>query len=129
MKRGRKSTVAGYEERIPEAINMILYEKLNSVEFREQGAKKWGITERSCDNIWKDCKERIKKRFEEETEEIIAAQLARYFDLLKRCKENNNKRVEKEVLDSLTKLYGLETKKIDITSDGQPVQININLTE
>lgn len=126
---GRKSTVAQYESRIPQAMEWILYEKINSMEFRHRGSKEWGISERATDSIWADCKARIKQRFKEETEEIINQQLARYFDLLSRARQDNNKRVEREVLDSLTKLYGLETRKIDITSGGEPVSININLTE
>lgn len=128
-KGGRKSTVASYEERIPEAMEAILYEKLNSIEFREKMSKRWGISERSADSIWKDCKDRIKKRFQEQSEEIISEQLQRTFDLLKRARQDNNKKVEAEVLRDLTKLYGLDVKKIDVTSGGQPVSININLTE
>ena len=126
---GRKTTIIGYEERIPEAMEMILYDKLNSIEFREQGAKKWKISERSCDAIWADVKDRLKKRFEEQTEEIVSEQLQRYFDLLKRARADNNKRVEREVLSDLNKLYGLEQRKIDITSNGDPISININLTD
>ena len=128
-KGGRKSTVASYEERIPEAMEAILYEKLNSIEFREKMSKRWGISERSADSIWKDCKDRIKKRFQEQSEEIISEQLQRTFDLLKRARQDNNKKVEAEVLRDLTKLYGLDVKKIDVTSGGQQVSININLTE
>jgi hypothetical protein len=128
-KGGRKSTVASYEERIPQAFEWILYEKINSIEFRERGAKEWGISQRAVDSIWSDCKERIRKRFEEQQEEIISDQLARYFDLLNRARTDNNKRVERETLSDINKLYGLENKKIDITSGGQPISININLTE
>lgn len=128
-KGGRKSTEVSYEERIPEAIEMMLYDKLNFVEFREQGAKRWGITERASASIWADVKTRLKARFEQKTDEIIEEQLQRYFDLLRRSRENGNKRVEREVLADLTKLYGLETKKVDITSSGQPISININLTD
>ena len=53
-KLGRKSNIATYEERIPEAFEMILYEKLGYTEFRQQGAKKWGITERAAEAVWKD---------------------------------------------------------------------------
>lgn len=128
-KGGRKSTVAGYEERIPQALEWILYEKINSIEFRERGAREWGISQRSVDTIWSDCKERIRKRFEEKQEEIISEQLQRSFDLLQRCRESNNKRIEAEVLRDITKLYGLDTRKIDVTSNGQPISININLTD
>jgi len=128
-KGGRKSNIATYEERIPDAFEMILYEKLSYTEFRQLGAKKWGITERAAETIWKDCKDRIKARFEEQTEEIISEQLSRYFDLLTRARTDNNKRVERETLADINKLYGLENKKIDITSGGEPISININLTE
>ena len=124
---GRKSNIVNYEERIPEAMEMILYEKLSYTEFRSQGAKKWKITERAAESVWKDCKDRLKARFEEKTEEIIAEQLTRYFDLLVRARADNNKRVERETLADINKLYGLETRKIDVTSNGEPINININL--
>lgn len=128
-KGGRKSTVAGYEERIPIAMEAILYEKLNSIEFRETMSKRFGISTRAADDIWIDCKKRIKDRFAEQAEEIISEQLQRTFDLLKRARDSGNRRVEAEVLRDLTKLYGLDTKKIDIQSGGQPISININLTD
>jgi hypothetical protein len=126
---GRKSNIATYEERIPEAFEMILYEKLSYTEFRQQGAKKWGITERAAETVWKDCKDRLQARFTEQTEEIISEQLSRYFDLLARARADNNKRVERETLADINKLYGLEQRKIDITSNGEPISININLTD
>ena len=128
-KGGRKSSIGTYEERIPEAFEMILYEKLGYTEFRQQGAKRWGITERAAESVWKDCKDRLKARFEEQTEEIISEQLSRYFDLLNRARADNNKRVERETLADINKIYGLEQKRIDITSKGEPISININLTE
>ena len=128
-KGGRKSNIATYEERIPEALEMILYEKLSYTEFRQQGAKRWNITERAAETIWKDCKDRLKSRFEEKTEEIITEQLSRYFDLLARARADNNKRVERETLADINKLYGLEQRKIDITSGGEPISIHINLND
>lgn len=126
---GRKSNIATYEERIPEAFEMILYEKLGYTEFRQQGAKKWGITERAAESVWKDCKDRLQQRFNEQAEEIISEQLSRYFDLLTRARADGNKRVERETLADINKIYGLEQRKIDITSGGDPISININLTE
>jgi hypothetical protein len=126
---GRKTNVANYEERIPEAFEMILYKKLNYVEFREQMSKRWGVSERQAENVWKDCKERLRKRFEEKSEEIIAEQLSRYFDLLDRARADNNKRVERETLADINKLYGLEQRKIDVTTNGQPITISIQLDQ
>jgi hypothetical protein len=128
-KGGRKSSIATYEERIPEAFEMILYQKLSYNEFRTEGAKKWGITERASENVWKDVKDRLKARFQEQTEEIISEQLSRYFDLLARARFDNNKRVERETLADINKLYGLENKKIDITSGGEPITINIKIDD
>jgi hypothetical protein len=128
-KGGRKTNIANYEERIPEAMNMILYEKMSYTQFREEGARRWGITQRSAEDVWKKVKERIKDKFDEKSDEIIQDQLARYFDLLTRCRDNGNKRVEREVLQDLNKLYGLDVKKVDLTSNGQPISININLTD
>ena len=126
---GRKTNIVNYEERVPQAMEMILYEKLSYTEFRQQGAKKWGITERAAESVWKDVKDRLKARFTEQTEEIISEQLSRYFDLLTRARADNNKRVERETLADINKLYGLEQRKIDITSNGEPISININLTD
>lgn len=126
---GRKTNVASYEERIPEAFELILYKKLSYNEFRTEGAKKWGISERQAENIWKDCKDRLKSRFDEKTEEIISEQLSRYFDLLDRARADNNKRVERETLADINKLYGLETRKIDVTSGGEPITINIKIDD
>jgi hypothetical protein len=125
---GRKTNIVGYESRIPEAMEMILYGKLSYSEFRAQGAKQWKITERAAETIWKDVKDRLKARFDEKTEEIISEQLSRYFDLLERARKDGNKRVERETLSDINKLYGLETRKIDVTSNGEPISINIQLS-
>ena len=128
-KGGRKTNDANYEARIPEAIELMLYDKLNYTEFRTEAAKRFGISERAAEDIWRDVKVRIKARFDEKSDEIIEQQLQRYFDLLKRCRDAGNKRVEREVLSDLNKLYGLELKKVDVTSNGQPISININLAD
>jgi hypothetical protein len=127
---GRKSNTVEYEEKITEALELILYKKLSSGEFRTTYSKTYQVTERAADAVWKKCKDIIKDRFLEEQGEIINQQLSRYFDLLDRARKDGNKRVERETLDSITKLYGIEgTKKIDITSGGESISININLND
>jgi hypothetical protein len=126
---GRKSTDVTYSEKITEALNMMLYEKLSAGEFRVEFARRYDVTERTADATWKRCKDILKDRFTEKQDEIIQEQLSRYFDLLQRARESNNRRVEREVLADMNKLYGLENRKIDITSNGQPISININLTD
>jgi hypothetical protein len=47
-----------------------------------------------------------------------------------RARDSGNRRVEREVLADMNKLYGLESpKKVDITSGGEQISININLGE
>ena len=124
---GRKSTIVEYSEKLTEALEMMLYQRLSSGEFRLAFSKKYGVSERTADATWKRCKEVIAERFREEQGVLIEQQVERYFDLLNRARESGNKRVEREVLDSLTKLYGLEQKKIDVTTNGQPISINLNI--
>ncbi len=127
---GRKTTEVEYEGRMVRVFELMLYERLNSTEFRNKASKEFGITTRQADSLWIDAKDRLKKRFEDEREELLSSQIERYFDLLNRCRDTNNRRVEKEVLDSLTKLFGLEqAQKVDVTSGGEPISINIMLNK
>jgi hypothetical protein len=124
---GRKSTIVEYSEKITEALELILYKRLSSGEFRTTFSKMYGVSERTADATWKRCKEIIAERFKEEQGVLIEQQVERYFDLLYRAKSDGNKRVERETLDSITKLYGLEgPKKVDITTGGEPIKINLN---
>jgi len=124
---GRKSTTAEYSERVTEAMELILYKKLSAGEFRTTFSKMYGVSERMADNTWKHCRDLIKARFTEKQDDIINEQLSRYFDLLERARRDNNKRVERETLADLNKLYGLDTKKVDITSGNLPISVNIVL--
>ncbi len=124
---GRKSNVVEYSEKLTEALELILYKRLTSGEFRVTFSKMYGVSERTADATWKRCKEIIAERFKEEQGVLIEQQVERYFDLLYRAREDKNKRVERETLDSITKLYGLEgPKKVDITTAGEPIKINLN---
>ena len=116
-----------YESRFPRLYEMMLYEKLGYIEMRDLGAKEFGITGRQMEYQMKEAKMRLKLRYEDKSDEIIEQQLARMFDLLHRCKKDGNKKVERELLSDLNKIYGLENKKLDITSNGEPISININI--
>jgi hypothetical protein len=127
---GRKSTIVEYSEKLTEALELILYKRLTSGEFRTTFSKMYGVSERTADATWKRCKDIIAERFKEEQGVLIEQQIERYFDLLVRARQDNNKRVERETLDSISKLYGLEQpKKIDITSGDQPISLNIILNK
>jgi len=128
-KEGRKTNVAQYEERMVEVFEMILYAKLSYTEFRSQAAEKFGITTRQAETLYKEARERLKERFDQQREEILSEQLGRLYDLLTRCREAGNRRVEAEVLRDLNKIYGLDQPvKVDLTSGNLPISININLS-
>ena len=125
---GRKSTIVEYSEKLTEALELILYKRLTSGEFRTTFSKMYGVSERTADSTWKRCKDIIAERFKEEQGILIEEQLMRYFDLLERARQDNNKRVERETLQDISKLYGLDAvKKIDITSGDLPISVNIIL--
>ena len=125
---GRKSTIVEYSEKLTEALELILYKRLTSGEFRTTFSKMYGVSERTADSTWKRCKDIIAERFKEEQGVLIEQQVERYFDLLIRARQDGNKRVERETLDSISKLYGLDAvKKIDLTTNGEPISVNIIL--
>jgi len=126
-KAGRKTDELEFESRMNRVYEMMLYEHLSYREFATKAAKEFNISERQSENLWKEARVRLKERFSNNSEEILENHLNQLFDLLKRCRDDNNKRTEREVLNDIAKIYQLETKKIDITSNGQPISININL--
>jgi hypothetical protein len=71
----------------------------------------------------------MKERLQQNSDEILENHLTQLYDLLHRCREDNNKRTEREVLADIAKIHSLEIKKVDITSNGQPISININLND
>ena len=116
-----------YESRFPRIYEMMLYEKLSYQEMRDFGSKEFGISARQMEYQMKEAKMRLKLRYEDKADEIIEQQLARMFDLLHRCRTDGNKKVERELLSDLNKIYGLENRKLDITSNGEAISININI--
>jgi hypothetical protein len=117
------------EERMNRVFEMMLYEHLSWNEFRTKAAREFNITPRQAENLWKEARTRLKERFQQNNEEILENHLNQLYDLLKRAREDNNKRVERETLADIAKIHQLEVKKVDVTSNGQPIAININITE
>ena len=128
-KRGRKTNEIDYEARMPRVYELMLYEHLSYKEFASKAAKEFGISERQAEMLWAEARKRLKERFERNSEEILQDHLNQLYDLLKRCREERNKRVEREVLADIAKIHQLEVKKVDVTSNGQPISININLND
>ena len=126
-KAGRKTDELEFESRMNRVYEMMLYEHLSYREFASKAAKEFDVSERQAENLWKEARTRLKERFERNSEEILQDHLNQLYDLLKRSRDDNNKRTEREVLADLAKIYQLETKKIDITSNGQSLTLNIQL--
>ncbi len=116
-----------FEERMNRVYELMLYSHLSYREFASAAAKEFKISERQAENLWKEARTRLKERFQRNSEEILQDHLNQLYDLLKRAREDNNKRVERETLADIAKIHSLETKKVDVTSNGQPISININL--
>ena len=127
IKKGRKTDELEFEQVMERVFYMMLYEHISYREFATKAAKEFKITERQGERLWKEARERLKERFKNNQEEILENHLNQLYDLLKRCRDDNNKRTEREVLADIAKVYQLEIKKVDITSNGQPISININL--
>lgn len=127
-KAGRKTDELEFEARMSRVYEMMLYEHLGYNEFAERASKEFGVSVRQGENLWAEARKRLKERYTQNQEEILENHLNQLYDLLKRCREDRNKRVEREVLADIAKIHSLEgTKKIDITSNGQQINLNIVL--
>ena len=130
MSKENKANEIEYEQRMERAFEMMLYEKKSYDEFKKQFAQEYDITTRQAENVWKDVRNRLKERYSQNQEEILTEQLNRLYDLLNRCRLQGNRRIESEVLRDITKILGMEApKKVDLTSGGEAISININITE
>jgi hypothetical protein len=128
-KKGRKTDELEFESVMSRVYEMMLYEHLSYREFASKAAKEFNISERQAERLWKEARTRLKERYSQNQDEILENHLNQLYDLLKRCRDENNKRTEREVLQDIAKIHSLETKKVDITSNGQPISININLND
>ena len=127
---GRKNNEIVIQERFQRAFEIVLYKRLSYTEFREMFSKQENISIRQAEIIYKQVKDTVKERFEDEKGELIQSQIERYMDLLDRARESGNRRIEREVLNDLNKLWGLEqATKVDVTSNGEPISLNIVLNK
>lgn len=126
-KTGRKTDELEFESRMSRIFEMMLYEHLSYREFATKAAKEFKITERQAERLWKEARVRLKERFTQSQDEILENHLNQLYDLLKRCRDERNKRVEREVLNDIAKIHALEVKKVDVTSGGQPISIKIDM--
>lgn len=125
MPKEKKANILEFEQRMSQVFEWMLYDHLSFMEFRDKASKEFDISPRQAENLWKEARTRLKERFQQNHDEILENHLNQLYDLLKRARQDNNKRVEREVLADLAKIHSLETRKVDITSNGQPISINI----
>jgi hypothetical protein len=128
-KKGRKTDELQFEQYMERVFYMMLYEHLSYREFATKAAKEFNVSERQAERLWKEGRDRLKERYKQNQDEILENHLNQLYDLLKRCRDDNNKRTEREVLADIAKVHQLEVKKVDISSGGQPISININLND
>jgi len=127
-KAGRKTDEIEFEIVMSRVYELMLYDHLSYREFATRAAKEFNISERQAENLWKEARTRLKERYKQDQEEILENHLNQLYDLLKRCRDDNNKRTEREVLADIAKIHSLEgTRKIDITSNGNEINLNIVL--
>ena len=129
-KKGRKTNEVQFEQIMERVFYLMLYDHLSYDEFKNQASKEFNITTRQGENLWLEARKRLKERYKQNQDEILESHLNQLYDLLKRCRDDNNKRTEREVLADIAKIHSLESaKKIDVTSGGTPISININLND
>ena len=127
-KGGRKTTGSQSLQRLNEAVEMVLYQNLTHDQFVKEYPKRYGVSENMAKQVWVKVKAVLKERAELKQDEIIANQIARYMDLLNAAIEDGNKRVARECLWDISRIQGLDQRKIDISSGGEPLSIKINLS-
>lgn len=127
-KAGRKTDELEFEQRMERVYEMMLYDHMGYNEFRDKAAIEFSISPRQAENLWAEARRRLKERYSQNQNEILENHLNQLYDLLKRCRDERNKRVEREVLSDIAKIHQLEIKKVDVTSNGQPISINIDLS-
>jgi hypothetical protein len=127
-KYGQKTNGPQQQKRLNEALELILYKGYGFEEFTKQYAKMYNVSVRTAQKVWVACKDILKERSALKHEEIISNQMNRYMDLLERARLDGNKRVERETLWDMSRIMGLDQRKVDITSGGEAISIKINLS-
>jgi hypothetical protein len=127
-KYGYKQRGPQAQQRLNEALELILYKNYGHDEFCKVYADMYNVSTRTAQKVWVAVKKILAERSALKHDEIIANQTNRYMDLLERARLDGNKRVERECLWDLSRIMGLDQRKVDITSGGEAISIKINLS-
>jgi hypothetical protein len=128
-KRGPKFTKAQREQVIQEGMNKILFEHYTWKEFTTWMREEYGIVD--SNRYWGYCWENIKSHFADEKEDMMQKILHLLFDLNKRGRNDNDRKIELETIKELSKIMGLHQQQIlSVQSDGNgKVDIRLDLNE
>ena len=131
MKENKKKQAADSVEadnRIATAMNKLLKENMSRAEWVLFCKKEYGIESRQADNYWKKAKDHVKEKFAKEREAVAESHHARLFDLYIKALRDGETDVARKVLADIAKLTGVnEPDKKDVTSEGERIQINIQV--
>lgn len=127
--RGPKFTRAEKEQVILQGIDKILFDHYNWTQYTTWMREEYGIVD--SNRYWGYCWERIKSHFSDEKEDMMQKILHLLFDLNKRGRNDDDKKIELETIKELSKILGLHQQQIlSVQSDGKgKVDIKLDLGE
>ena len=128
-KTGPKFTRAQKEQVIQEGMEKILFEHYNWTQYTDWMRKEYNIVDGST--YWKHCWDRIRSQFADEKEDMKQKVLHLLFDLNKRGRNDDDKKIELETIKELSKIMGLNQQQVlSVQSDGNgKVEIKLDLGE
>ena len=126
-KKGPKFTRAQKEQVIQEGMEKILFEHYNWKDFTDWMRKEYEIVDGS--RYWNYCWENIRSQFADEKEDMKQKVLHLLFDLNKRGRNDDDKKIELETIKELSKIMGLNQQQVlSVQSDGNgKVEIKLDL--
>ncbi len=118
---GKKSTKAEYNERLSYTAKLIGEGKYR-YQIVEILTTQYDISVAMADKYIGDVYENARESYKNSGEDL----LARYNELYQKAIDDDNKKLAKEILDSITKLT--QVKKVDVTTNGESINYSINFT-
>ena len=129
FKPGPKFTRAEKEKVMTECMEKILHEHMNWKQFTDWIRDKYNI--RDGHRYWKNTWELIRSQFSDDREDMMSKIQMMLFDLNKRSKNDDDKKMELESLKEISKLMGLhQAQVLSVKADGKgKVEIKLDLGE
>jgi len=118
-----KSTNAQKEFRINQVMSLLTIGKFRW-EILAQLTKEWNCSERNVEKYMAACTKLLRNHYSKETADDI---LSKYNFLYNDALVRNDKKLAKNVLDSMAKVGGYMMERVDITSGGEKLQNIFNI--